>query len=205
MRPRSRTSPDRALRSSPPSTTKWCHHYEHSPANHSRRIGERVRTVGELFAGDAPRLKSRPDETFETGTWLTTRVDPLQPDHRADQPLLGPCPAHRPAGACERSSYSVSADNLADAARPLALGSKALSRSPCRGAEQAVPRPAGPESSASYPALLAERRPATAARSSDADPLPSASSTAVPPPAFARMKLVAACVAQRVAIATTSA
>ena len=44
-------------------------------ADDGRRIGERVRTVGELFAAEQPLLKPLPEDPFETGLWLTPRVD----------------------------------------------------------------------------------------------------------------------------------
>ncbi|HEY2129713.1 MAG TPA: IS21 family transposase [Streptosporangiaceae bacterium] len=40
-----------------------------------RRISSRVRTVGEDFAAEAPRLKPLPAEVFETGRMFTPRVD----------------------------------------------------------------------------------------------------------------------------------
>jgi hypothetical protein len=44
-------------------------------ADDARRIGGRARTVGELFATEQPLLKALPAEPFETGRWLTPRVD----------------------------------------------------------------------------------------------------------------------------------
>lgn len=44
-------------------------------ADDARRIGGRVRTVGELFAVEAPVLRPLPEENFGTGTWFTPRVD----------------------------------------------------------------------------------------------------------------------------------
>jgi transposase len=44
-------------------------------ADDARRIGERARTIGEHFAVEQPLLRPLPDEAFETGTWLTPRVD----------------------------------------------------------------------------------------------------------------------------------
>src|SRR6516164_5602080 len=41
----------------------------------ARRIGSRARTVGEFFAIEKPLLKPLPEELFETGRWLTPRVD----------------------------------------------------------------------------------------------------------------------------------
>ncbi|GAA4551893.1 IS21 family transposase [Amycolatopsis samaneae] len=41
----------------------------------NRRIGARTRTVGEMFAIEAPLLRSLPDESFETGRWFTPRVN----------------------------------------------------------------------------------------------------------------------------------
>lgn len=40
-----------------------------------RRIGARVRTVGELFTQEAPLLAPLPDTDFETGRWFHLRVD----------------------------------------------------------------------------------------------------------------------------------
>ena len=40
-----------------------------------RRISSRVRTVGEDFAAEAPRLKPLPADPFETGRMFTPRVD----------------------------------------------------------------------------------------------------------------------------------
>jgi transposase len=44
-------------------------------ADLGRRIGVRARTIGQYFAIEAPLLAPLPDETFETGTVLTPRVD----------------------------------------------------------------------------------------------------------------------------------
>ncbi|MEU8413854.1 IS21 family transposase [Amycolatopsis japonica] len=44
-------------------------------ADETRRIGARPRTVGEMFALEAPLLRPLPDEPFETGRWFTPRVD----------------------------------------------------------------------------------------------------------------------------------
>ncbi|MBB2940473.1 transposase [Actinoplanes lutulentus] len=44
-------------------------------ADDSRRIGTRPHTIGEHFAVEQPQLAPLPDEAFETGTWLTPRVD----------------------------------------------------------------------------------------------------------------------------------
>jgi hypothetical protein len=44
-------------------------------ADDARRIGARPRTVGEMFALEAPVLRPLPDEPFETGRWFTPRVD----------------------------------------------------------------------------------------------------------------------------------
>ncbi|MEV4283694.1 IS21 family transposase [Actinoplanes xinjiangensis] len=41
----------------------------------ARRIGTRDRTVGEDFAVEQPLLARLPDDDFETGIWLTPRVD----------------------------------------------------------------------------------------------------------------------------------
>lgn len=41
----------------------------------NRRIGHRVHTVGEAFVGERQLLKPLPVEPFETGLWLTPRVD----------------------------------------------------------------------------------------------------------------------------------
>jgi hypothetical protein len=41
----------------------------------TRRIGSRARTVGEAFAAEQSLLKPLPMERFETGLWLTPRVD----------------------------------------------------------------------------------------------------------------------------------
>ena len=41
----------------------------------ARRIGGRARTVGEFLAIERPLLRPLPDEPFETGLWLTPRVD----------------------------------------------------------------------------------------------------------------------------------
>jgi len=50
-------------------TRKW------DAADEGRRIGSRARTVGEFWAIERPLLKPLPDEPFETGRWLTPRVD----------------------------------------------------------------------------------------------------------------------------------
>lgn len=41
----------------------------------ARRIGARPRTIGEMFAIEAPLLTPLPIEPFETGRWFTPRVD----------------------------------------------------------------------------------------------------------------------------------
>lgn len=41
----------------------------------ARRIGARVRTIGEMFAAEAPLLARLPEEVFETGRLFTQRVD----------------------------------------------------------------------------------------------------------------------------------
>ena len=41
----------------------------------ARRIGGRARTVGEFFAIERPLLRPLPEEPFETGLWLSPRVD----------------------------------------------------------------------------------------------------------------------------------
>ena len=41
----------------------------------ARRIGARIRTIGQDFAAEEPRLVPLPDEPFETGLLLTPRVD----------------------------------------------------------------------------------------------------------------------------------
>jgi hypothetical protein len=44
-------------------------------AEDGRRIGARIRTIGQDFAAEAPLLIPLPDEPFETGLLLTPRVD----------------------------------------------------------------------------------------------------------------------------------
>ncbi|MCA0252609.1 MAG: IS21 family transposase [Actinobacteria bacterium] len=44
-------------------------------ADDHRRIGARIRTVGESFAAEQTLLKPLPVEVFETGRWFTPRVD----------------------------------------------------------------------------------------------------------------------------------
>jgi transposase len=44
-------------------------------ADDRRRIGTRPHTIGEHFAIERPLLAPLPQEVFETGTWLTPRVD----------------------------------------------------------------------------------------------------------------------------------
>jgi transposase len=44
-------------------------------AEDGRRIGARIRTIGQDFAAEAPLLIPMPDEPFETGLLLTPRVD----------------------------------------------------------------------------------------------------------------------------------
>jgi transposase len=41
----------------------------------ARRIGGRARTVGEFLAIERPLLRPLPEEPFETGLWLTPRID----------------------------------------------------------------------------------------------------------------------------------
>lgn len=48
---------------------------EWDAADDVRRIGARPHTIGEHFAVEQPQLAPLPDEEFETGTWLTPRVD----------------------------------------------------------------------------------------------------------------------------------
>lgn len=48
---------------------------EWDAADDARRIGTRPHTIGEHFAVEQPQLAPLPDEEFETGTWLTPRVD----------------------------------------------------------------------------------------------------------------------------------
>lgn len=48
---------------------------ERDQADDDRRIGHRVHTVGEAFAAERQLLKPLPVEPFETGLWLTPRVD----------------------------------------------------------------------------------------------------------------------------------
>jgi transposase len=48
---------------------------EWDAADDARRIGTRPHTIGEHFAVEQPQLAPLPDEAFETGTWLTPRVD----------------------------------------------------------------------------------------------------------------------------------
>ena len=49
--------------------------YEWDVADDARRIGTRPHTIGEHFAVEQSQLAPLPDEEFETGTWLTPRVD----------------------------------------------------------------------------------------------------------------------------------
>ena len=44
-------------------------------AEDGRRIGTRIRTIGQDFAAEVPRLIPMPDEPFETGLLLSPRVD----------------------------------------------------------------------------------------------------------------------------------
>jgi hypothetical protein len=44
-------------------------------ADDARRIANRVRTVGEDFAAEAPLLRPLPGDGFDAGLWLTPRVD----------------------------------------------------------------------------------------------------------------------------------
>ena len=44
-------------------------------AEDARRVGSRIRAIGQDFAAEAPRLVPLPDEPFETGLLLTPRVD----------------------------------------------------------------------------------------------------------------------------------
>ncbi|HEY1715182.1 MAG TPA: IS21 family transposase [Solirubrobacteraceae bacterium] len=48
---------------------------EFERADLGRRIGQRIRTIGENFAIEAPLLAPLPADRFETGTLLTPRVD----------------------------------------------------------------------------------------------------------------------------------
>ena len=44
-------------------------------AEDGRRIGARIRTIGQDYAAEAPRLIPLPGEPYETGLLLTPRVD----------------------------------------------------------------------------------------------------------------------------------
>lgn len=44
-------------------------------ADDARRIGTRLRTIGEMFTIEAPLLRPLPGEPFETGRWFTPRVN----------------------------------------------------------------------------------------------------------------------------------
>lgn len=44
-------------------------------ADDARRIGDRIQTVGQMFATEQPLLAALPDSECETGTWFTSRVD----------------------------------------------------------------------------------------------------------------------------------
>lgn len=44
-------------------------------ADDARRIDNRVRTVGQDFAAEAPLPQPLPRDGFDTGLWLTPRVD----------------------------------------------------------------------------------------------------------------------------------
>jgi transposase len=48
---------------------------EWDDGDETRRIGGRARTVGEFLAIERPLLRPLPEEPFETGLWLTPRVD----------------------------------------------------------------------------------------------------------------------------------
>jgi transposase len=48
---------------------------EAETAEDGRRIGSRIRTIGQDFAAEAPLLMPLPEERFETGLLLTPRVD----------------------------------------------------------------------------------------------------------------------------------
>lgn len=48
---------------------------DYDRSDDDRRIGHRVHTVGEAFSGEHQLLKPLPVEPFETGLWLTPRVD----------------------------------------------------------------------------------------------------------------------------------
>ena len=68
-------------------------------AEDGRRIGTRIRTIGQDFAAEAPLLIPLPDEPFETGLLLTPRVDRYSQVTVRDEPVLGAGPADRPPGA----------------------------------------------------------------------------------------------------------
>lgn len=48
---------------------------EYDRADDNRRVGHRAHTVGEAFSAERQLLKPLPVEAFETGLWLTPRVD----------------------------------------------------------------------------------------------------------------------------------
>lgn len=48
-------------------------------ADDARRIGVRPRTVGDMFAIEAPQLRPLPDEPFETGRWGSPRGSTATP------------------------------------------------------------------------------------------------------------------------------
>lgn len=68
-------------------------------ADDARRIANRVRTVGQDFALEAPMLRALPAESFEAGLVLRPRVDrhatPVQQTRypRRCEPDLGPSAA----------------------------------------------------------------------------------------------------------------
>lgn len=62
----------------------------------ARRLRSCPRTIGEYFAIDQPLLAPLPDEPVRDRPALDSSGRPLQPDRRADIPLLGAGPADRP-------------------------------------------------------------------------------------------------------------
>ncbi len=91
---------------------------EAEKAEDNRRIGARIRTIGQDFAAEAPLLMPLPDEPFETGLMLTPRVD------RYSQVTVRCCrysvPVHligRPVRVVLRSSELIVYDRRSEVAR----------------------------------------------------------------------------------------
>jgi transposase len=94
-----------------------------------RRIGSRARTVGESLAAERPLLRPLPDEPFETGLWLSPRVDRFaQVTVRSNRYSVPVRLIGRPVRVLLHASDLVIYDGRTEAARHERLPGKSQSR-----------------------------------------------------------------------------